>query len=103
MEDISKLRVVDLKKELSHHGLSTAGLKADLVKRLQEFRDNAQEGETENGESSAEASQDEGAEDEFQGEKEEPVDAVETNTSITEDNNAVEAMEEDVNEESELS
>uniref|UniRef100_A0A0K8RDA0 Putative nucleic acid-binding protein n=1 Tax=Ixodes ricinus TaxID=34613 RepID=A0A0K8RDA0_IXORI len=33
--DLPKLRVVDLKEHLSERGLSTSGLKADLVKRLQ--------------------------------------------------------------------
>jgi len=34
--DYSKLKVVDLKKILTERGLTTKGLKADLVKRLQE-------------------------------------------------------------------
>lgn len=33
---VSKLRVVDLREHLSKRGLSTSGLKAELVKRLKE-------------------------------------------------------------------
>ncbi|GFX81728.1 hypothetical protein TNCV_317321 [Trichonephila clavipes] len=33
---LNKLRVIDLKEHLSSRGLSTSGLKADLVKRLRE-------------------------------------------------------------------
>lgn len=35
-ESLNKLRVVDLREHLSTRGLSTSGLKADLVKRLRE-------------------------------------------------------------------
>lgn len=35
-ETLNKLRVVDLREHLSTRGLSTSGLKADLVKRLRE-------------------------------------------------------------------
>ena len=38
-EDLSKLRVVDLKKELTERGLATKGKKDELVARLQEWVD----------------------------------------------------------------
>ncbi|KAL1444395.1 hypothetical protein MTO96_039326, partial [Rhipicephalus appendiculatus] len=41
--DLSKLRVVDLKEKLSERGLSTSGLKADLIKRLQAAIDSENE------------------------------------------------------------
>jgi len=37
LEDLQKLRVVDLKKELQRLGLSQGGNKADLVKRIHEY------------------------------------------------------------------
>lgn len=47
MTDWSSLRVVDLKAELSSRGLSTKGVKADLVQRLTEDDDNAAQPEEE--------------------------------------------------------
>lgn len=47
MTDWSSLRVVDLKAELSSRGLSTKGVKADLVQRLTEDDENAAQPEEE--------------------------------------------------------
>ena len=39
-EDVKKMKVDDLKKTLTLHGLATKGLKLELQTRLQNFRDN---------------------------------------------------------------
>lgn len=43
-DSLSKLRVVDLREHLSNRGLSTSGLKAELVERLREALEKEQSG-----------------------------------------------------------
>ena len=45
--DLTKLRVVDLRKMLKKHGLSTSGRKAQLIARLQQQMSNGNECSTE--------------------------------------------------------
>ncbi len=52
VSDVPNLKVADLKKELQNRGLSTAGLKAELVERLQ---DAIKGGNSENSNNSAPA------------------------------------------------